>query len=124
MKMLYFDLDGVICTATDGSYEKAEPIHDAIATVNALFESGYRIVIFTSRFMGRTRGNAAEAQKLGFEFTTRQLAGWNVKFHELRLGKPVYDVLIDDRAVFFHPDWTAIRTDIERRCRASSAGKA
>jgi hypothetical protein len=29
----------------------------------------------------------------------QQLDAWGVKYHELRLGKPVYDLFIDDKAM-------------------------
>ena len=29
----------------------------------------------------------------------KQLDNWNVKYHELRMGKPAYDLLIDDKAL-------------------------
>ena len=34
-----FDIDGTICTKTDGNYENASPIADRINTVNSLYDS-------------------------------------------------------------------------------------
>jgi hypothetical protein len=31
--------------------------------------------------------------------TRQQLTEWGCRFHSLNLGKPVYDVWVDDRAV-------------------------
>ena len=53
--MIYcFDIDGTLCTNTDGDYEKAEPYLDVIAQVNALYDTGHRIIIYTAR--GSTTG--------------------------------------------------------------------
>ena len=34
-----------------------------------------------------------------YDVTKKQLKSWGVKHHELRLGKPVYDLFIDDKAM-------------------------
>ena len=34
-----------------------------------------------------------------FKFTLDQLDGWGVKYHGVKLGKPAYDLFIDDRAI-------------------------
>jgi phosphoglycolate phosphatase-like HAD superfamily hydrolase len=49
MKTYCFDLDGTLCTNTEGAYQEAEPLLDRIEKVNELFESGIRIHIFTAR---------------------------------------------------------------------------
>ncbi|MDO8634245.1 MAG: phosphoheptose isomerase [archaeon] len=100
MKTICFDLDNVICSQTTGDYENAVPDRTAIKLVNSLHSQGHRIIIYTSRFMGRNNNDAKAAQAEGYQFTFQQLKGWGVKFHELFLGKPKYDVLVDDRAVF------------------------
>ena len=38
--------------------------------------------------------------------TVEQLKRWNVKYHELRMGKPAYDILIDDRVLNSVMHWT------------------
>jgi hypothetical protein len=86
-----FDLDGTLCTNTNGSYENAVPFPESIAVVNRLHEEGHRIVIFTAR--GTTTGIDWRA------VTERQLAAWGVRYHELMLGKPFAHVYIDDRAI-------------------------
>lgn len=78
MKTLCFDLDGVLCSQTDGDYENAVPNREAIEVANRLYGEGYKIIIYTSRFMGRHKGNLIEAYKYkeGYEFTLNQLPGW------------------------------------------------
>ena len=61
-------------------------------------------MLHTSRFMGRAKGDVEEVHRIGLAFTQQQLAGWGVRYHELYMGKPRYDVLVDDRSIFYKPD--------------------
>ena len=105
MKTLCFDLDGVICTNTWGRYKEAKPINDSIKKINKLYENKFRIIIFTARFMGRNNEDALKAEADGYELTTNQLKEWNVKYHKLIFGKPSYDLIIDDKSIFFNDKW-------------------
>tara|TARA_B100001057_G_scaffold14582_1_gene13874 strand:- start:138 stop:470 length:333 start_codon:yes stop_codon:yes gene_type:complete len=105
MKTLCFDIDGVICNNTWGDYEKAIPNKDVIKKINNLYEKGYLIKIFTARYMGRSNENIQGAYDLGFDFTHKQLRNWGIKFHELIMGKPSFDILIDDKAISYNTDW-------------------
>lgn len=90
--MIYcFDIDGTLCSNTDGEYEKAEPLHDRIAQVNRLYEAGHTIKLYTAR--GSTTG------KNWRRVTEVQMHEWNVGYHELIMGKPEADVYVDDKAV-------------------------
>lgn len=90
--MVYMvDIDGIICTNTNGDYEYARPLPDNIAKVNALYDAGHDIILWTSR--GATTGIDWE------QLTREQLSHWQVKYHEVRFGKPHYDAWIDDKAV-------------------------
>jgi hypothetical protein len=99
-----FDIDGVLCVQTEGNYEDAQPNLPMIDLVNRLYDRGDRIMLHTSRFMGRAKNDRDEVERIGREFTERQLAGWGVRYHELWMGKPRYDYLIDDRSVFYDAD--------------------
>ncbi len=55
--------------------------------------------------MGRTNNNIDESYSLGYEKTLKQLNNWGLKFHELIMGKPSYDILIDDKAYNYNEDW-------------------
>lgn len=90
--MIYcFDIDGTLCTNTDGDYLRAEPWEHAIEQVNMLYDEGHTIKLFTAR--GTTTGIDWR------EVTETQMNEWNVKFHELILGKPDADIFVDDKAV-------------------------
>tara|TARA_Y100001970_G_C13439374_1_gene464966 strand:+ start:30 stop:341 length:312 start_codon:yes stop_codon:yes gene_type:complete len=89
--MIYgFDIDGTICS-TDCDYSDAEPYNEVIAIINSLYDQGNEIIFFTSR--GYNSG------KDWFDFTTNQIENWGVKYHKLIMGKPQFDIFIDDKAV-------------------------
>jgi len=90
--MIYcFDIDGTICSLTDGKYKKAKPIPNRIKLVNKLYDAGNTILYFTAR--GSTTGIDWR------EITKNQLESWGAKYHELHLGKPHYDVYVGDKAL-------------------------
>ena len=41
----------------------------------------------------------------GFEEAENQLKKWGVKYNELILGKPEYDILFDDKSFCYNEDW-------------------
>ena len=86
-----FDLDGTLCTLTDGKYETAEPLTDRITKVNKLFEQGHTILIFTAR--------GATSKRDLRDFTVQQLKDWGLKYERLIMGKPHFDLLVDDKAI-------------------------
>lgn len=89
--MLYYvDIDGTICTITNGNYEKAEPYTKNIEKINALYDAGHTIVYWTAR--GAVSGTNWTT------LTARQLEAWGAKHNELRMNsKPHYDLLICDK---------------------------
>ena len=84
------DIDGTICTATEGDYHSAQPYVLRIDRMNKLFDDGHEIHYYTAR------GSKSDLD--WSELTKRQLESWNVKYTSLRLGKPQYDIWIDDKA--------------------------
>ena len=90
--MVYcFDIDGTICTNTDGDYEHAVPFKKVIEKINGLYDSGHKIIFYTGR--GSTTGIDWS------ELTKKQLKNWKVKYHELIMGKPYADLYIDDKGI-------------------------
>lgn len=94
-----FDIDGTICTTTEGDYEAAKPLTDRIAIVNTLYDEGHTIIFQTARGMGRSNNSVAYANTAFYELTKRQLNSWGVKYHSLFLGKPAGDIYIDDKGI-------------------------
>ena len=92
MKTYCFDLDGTLCTNTDGNYNEAEPFVDRIKRVNQLYDDGNRIIIQTAR------GSTTEIDWCAN--TMLQLEKWGLKYHLLDIGKKPYaDFFIDDKGI-------------------------
>ncbi len=91
MEKYCFDLDGTLCTNTEGEYASAEPILKRISVVNKLYDGGHEITIFTAR--------GTETGIDWRQLTEEQLVLWGLKYHRLILGKPFAHKYIDDRAV-------------------------
>lgn len=91
MKVIYVDIDETICM-TPGSrkYTDAQPIPAHIEKINRLYNEGNTIVYWTSR--------GSRKQIDWREVTENQLKKWGARYHELRLDKPYYDALIDDKS--------------------------
>ena len=109
MKTICFDLDGVICKTKKNFYKKSKPIKKNIKFINDLHDNGYKILIFTARFMGRNNDNVKKANKQGYKLTKTQLDSWGLKYSKLLLGKPSYDIFVDDKSLFYRKGWAKKR---------------
>jgi len=94
--VIYIDIDETICITpgdahTARNYANAKPLLKNIEKCNKLYEDGNTIVYWTAR--GCTTGID------WFNTTEKQLKEWNVKYHDLKLNKPFYDLFIDDKAI-------------------------
>jgi hypothetical protein len=100
-KVIFVDIDDTICYYKDVvqknaaintiDYNTAIPYLERIHKINKLFDEGNVIIYWTSRG-SRTGLN-------WFNLTLNQLNKWGVKFTELRLGKPHYDLFVDDKNI-------------------------
>tara|TARA_R110002020_G_scaffold3005_4_gene13893 strand:+ start:6613 stop:6912 length:300 start_codon:yes stop_codon:yes gene_type:complete len=90
--VIYVDIDETICkTPADRDYSKSKAIEKRIKHINSLYEKGYTIVYWTAR--GTSTGIDWR------EVTEKQFSDWNVKYHELKFGKPNYGLFIDDKNI-------------------------
>lgn len=91
--MIYcFDLDGTLCTNTNGNYENALPYTQRIKFVNNLYDEGNTILIDTAR------GSTTKID--WYDLTKKQLKNWGVKYNTLRVGiKLNADIFIDDKGI-------------------------
>ena len=105
VKILCFDIDNTISKTSGKKYNLAIPNKSAIKEINRLFDKGYMIKLFTSRYMGRNNDSISKAKKQGYKMTLNQLKKWNLKYHKLIFGKPSFDLFVDDKAIFFKKDW-------------------
>ena len=97
-KIIMFDIDDTIAKTINANYSKSKPIKKRINQINKLYEKGYYIKIFTARYMGRNNENSNLVKKKFYKKTYKQLIAWKLKFHELIMGKPTYDIYIDDKS--------------------------
>ena len=56
--------------------------------------------------MGRSKDRPSVAKNKYYKLTSKQLNSWKVKFHKLHFGKISYDLLVDDKALFFNKNWS------------------
>tara|TARA_B110000037_G_scaffold117220_1_gene134500 strand:- start:2388 stop:2684 length:297 start_codon:yes stop_codon:yes gene_type:complete len=90
--IIYVDIDETICYYEEArDYNIAIPYNSRIEKINALYDEGNTIVYWTAR--------GTVTQENWFHVTLNQLNSWNCKFHELRMGKPAYDLFIDDKNI-------------------------
>ena len=100
--IIYVDIDDTICTTLGTNYQTAVPIKEAIDKVNLLYEAGNTIVYWTAR------GTVTGIDWRGL--TEKQLLSWGAKYTELKMGKPAYDVFIDDKNIN-SKDWLEGKTE-------------
>jgi len=90
--IIYVDIDETICTSPPSrDYKQAEPITKNINKINKLYDEGNLIVYWTAR--GTTTGIDWR------DVTEAQFKKWGVKYHNLKFGKPNYDLFIDDKNI-------------------------
>jgi quercetin dioxygenase-like cupin family protein len=96
--MKYFiDLDNTLCFTENSEYHNSKPINERIRYVNELKQQGHEITIWTAR--GQNSGIDHR------ELTLEQLKKWNVNYDNLVMGKPNYDVYIDDKSFNVDTVW-------------------
>ena len=90
--VIYVDIDDTICVSPrDLNYENSSPIHTRIGKINTLYDEGETIIYWTAR--GSISGIDWR------QVTEKQFKEWGVKYHELRFGKPCYDLFIDNKNI-------------------------
>lgn len=96
-KKYFIDMDNTLCFTRGNDYESSKPIEERIRYVNKLKEEGNTVTIWTAR--GSTTGIDHKA------LTIKQLEDWGVKYDDLLMGKPSYDVYIDDKSFNVDTIW-------------------
>lgn len=85
------DIDGTICKTSGDAYGNSVPLLDRIELINKLYDQGHEIHYWTAR--------GSRSGKDWKDFTIKQLVGWGCKYNSINVGKPVYDMWIDDKAI-------------------------
>jgi len=89
---IYVDIDETICvTPANREYTQSTPIKKNIEKINELYDQGHTIIYWTARGSASGKDHS--------KITQKQMKEWKAKFHELKLGKPSYDLFICDKAV-------------------------
>jgi len=88
--IIYVDIDQTLFCSKIPTYEMTHVNQRMINIVNELFKHNF-IILWTSR------GTVTRIDWR--DHTEKQLASLGVKYHELRLMKPMYDFWVDDKAV-------------------------
>ena len=89
---IYVDIDETICdTPANRDYNKSIPINKNIEKINEMYDQGHTIVYWTAR--GSSSGKDYS------QITKKQLKEWGAKHHDIKLGKPNYDLFICDKAI-------------------------
>jgi len=90
--IIYVDIDETICVSPeDRDYTLAKPIEKNIKKINSMYDDGNIIIYWTAR----GTGSGIDWRQV----TENQFNKWGVKYHELRFGKPIYDIFIDDKNI-------------------------
>lgn len=105
--MIYaVDLDDTLCVRPKevealglNKYQYCIPIKSNIEKINSLYDAGHHIIIYTARGMSHFKGNPHLVYSNLYELTKTQLEKWNIKYHQLVMGKLHYDMLIDDKCM-------------------------
>ena len=88
--IIYIDIDETICNSPDKpDYTTSTPIKANIKKANKLYDQGNTIVYWTAR-----------GTQTGIDWTDvtkKQFSDWGVRYHDLKFGKPYYDLFIDDK---------------------------
>lgn len=89
--VIFVDVDETIFHSPDvPNYSTSIPIIKNIEKINKLFDLGHTIIYWTAR--------GSKTKKDWYQITLNQFKKYNVKFTELRMGKPYYDLIIDDKS--------------------------
>ena len=92
--IIYVDIDGTICTQDNmndsSGYNGAMPRQKQIDKINKLYDEGHTIIYWTAR------GTVTQIDWT--DLVKSQLTLWGCKYHDFRVGKPQYDLWIDDKS--------------------------
>lgn len=94
---IFVDIDETICQNPNKDkhvprdYSTSIPIKENIEAINKYYNEGHEITYWTAR-----------GTETGIDWRTiteQQLHKWGAKYHKLLLGKPSYDLYIDDKSM-------------------------
>jgi len=102
-KKYFIDLDNTLCVTINSDYLNSKPIMERINYVNELKNQGHYITIWTAR------GSKSGVDHM--DLTKNQLDEWGVNYDNLVIGKPDYDIYIDDKSFNVEQFWPVPKED-------------
>lgn len=123
MKRLVIDIDDTLCKTTDGKYSKSEVILSIRDQLVSYRNSGFEIVLYTSRNMRTYASNLGKINANTLPTLVTWLNENDIPYDEIYVGKPWCGhegFYVDDKAV--RPDEFAILSydEIQDLLRAAS----
>ena len=83
--IIFADVEENICNIEDEDFSSCVPDFNKIEKMNNLYEKGHHIVYWSSKPKNST---------IWFNYIIERFKNWNVKYHELRLTKPSFDLYV------------------------------
>lgn len=96
---LVIDLDDTISVHYNRDFEHARPVMETIEKIRQMKQDGWEIVVYSARGQNSCKGDLALIEQRNREQVERWLRGHKVPFDELRFGKPLGDVYVDDKGI-------------------------
>lgn len=97
---IVFDVDDTISRNWHRKdYSECEPITETISKINELYDAGNEIVLFTARGTISCHGDIRLAEQKNRKTLEQWLDKHGVKYTELRFGKPLADLYVDDKGI-------------------------
>lgn len=95
---LCFDIDDTIVYWNDDrDYLNFKPRPGMVEAINGLYDKGHHIKLYTARGMGSVGPGRIAIEIV--PLLVENLKKIGLKYHELLTHKPVYDYIIDDKAI-------------------------
>ena len=89
-QIIYVDIDHTLFESSQPHYTIRREISRMVELINFLYKNNH-IILWTAR------GSVTGVDQL--EMTRKQIRHYNINYHDLRVGKPMYSFWIDDKAV-------------------------
>lgn len=110
------DMDGTILEKPEGARTQqdymtnfGDPIDGAADALRELASLGWRISIYTARFQDLDEAETAQLEGA----IAAHLRSWQIPFTDVWTGrKPQCDYFVDDKAIQFDEDWSAVLTQL------------
>jgi len=102
MRRLIIDLDDTICSTKNGNYVESAPNLEVISRIREYKQSGFDIVIHSSRNMRTYEGNLGKITAFTVPTIIEWLKKHDVPYDEIVVGKPWCGhegFYVDDRAI-------------------------